>query len=70
VVECQLPKLETCDTSPAKPNTSKPAQVTPSSSPSSQEQNDPDLTVVIDAWPTLSDAIKAGIMAMVKAQPS
>ncbi len=29
--------------------------------------NDPDLTRLIDAWPTLPEAIKAGILAMVTA---
>jgi len=28
---------------------------------------DPDLAAVVDAWPGLSDAIKAGILAMVRA---
>ncbi len=28
---------------------------------------DPDLRAIIDAWPALSEAIKAGILAMVKA---
>ena len=27
---------------------------------------DPDLVALLDAWPTLPDAIKVGIMAMVK----
>jgi hypothetical protein len=30
-------------------------------------QLDPDLTAILDAWPTLPDALKAGIVAMVKA---
>jgi hypothetical protein len=28
---------------------------------------DPDLAAVVDAWPNLPEAIKAGIVAMVKA---
>jgi hypothetical protein len=28
---------------------------------------DPDLTAVLDAWPTLAEPIKAGIVAMVRA---
>jgi hypothetical protein len=28
---------------------------------------DPNLTVIIEAWPTLPEAIKAGILAMVRA---
>ena len=70
VVECQLPKLESCDTSPAKPSTSKPVQADHSTGPSSQQPNDPDMALVIDAWPKLSEAVKIGILAMVKAQPS
>jgi hypothetical protein len=31
------------------------------------EQFAPDLQAIIDAWPTLPDAIKAGIVAMVRA---
>jgi hypothetical protein len=30
-------------------------------------QTDPDLTAVIDAWHTLPEALRAGIVAMVKA---
>jgi hypothetical protein len=29
--------------------------------------SDPHLTLIIDAWPKLPEAVKAGIMAMVKA---
>jgi hypothetical protein len=29
-------------------------------------QADPDLAAVVDAWPELPEAIKAGILAMVK----
>jgi hypothetical protein len=29
--------------------------------------DDPDLAAVMDAWPNLPEAIKAGIMAIVKA---
>ncbi len=39
---------------------------TPSHNPSSRQQNDPDLALVIDAWPSLADAVKAGILAMVR----
>ena len=55
---------------PVGPATYGQPDTTPSSSPSSQEQNDPDLALVIDAWPNLPEPIKAGILAMVKAQPS
>ena len=30
-------------------------------------QNDPDLVAVIDAWDKLSEAIRAGVLAMVRA---
>jgi hypothetical protein len=30
-------------------------------------KTDPDLAAVIDAWPELPEAIKAGILAMIKA---
>jgi hypothetical protein len=29
--------------------------------------SDPDLTAVVNAWPTLPDALKAGILAMIRA---
>jgi len=32
--------------------------------------NDPDLAAVVDAWPDLPKAMKAGIVAMVKASRS
>ena len=32
--------------------------------------NDPDLTAVIDAWDRLPDAVRAGILAMVRASRS
>ncbi len=32
--------------------------------------SDPDLRAVMDAWPTLSDPVKAGILAMVDASVS
>jgi hypothetical protein len=30
-------------------------------------QNDPDLALILERWPTLPDAIRAGILAMVQA---
>jgi hypothetical protein len=33
-------------------------------------QNDPALAAVVDAWPKLPEALKAGILAMVKAASS
>jgi hypothetical protein len=35
--------------------------------PTDTRQNDPDLHAVVDAWPTLPEALKAGILAMAKA---
>jgi hypothetical protein len=32
-----------------------------------RSHHDPDLTAVVDAWPELPEAIRAGILAMVKA---
>ena len=40
---------------------------TPRSNPSSWAENDPDLDALIRAWPTLPDAIRAGIVAMIRA---
>ena len=34
---------------------------------SAQNQNDPHLATIVAAWPALSDAMKAGIVAMVVA---
>jgi len=33
-------------------------------------QTDPDLAAVVEAWPELPEALKAGILAMVKASRS
>jgi hypothetical protein len=32
-----------------------------------ESQNDPDLARVVEAWPALPEAIRAGIVAMVRA---
>ena len=34
---------------------------------SSEMRDDPDLQAVVNAWPTLSDPVKAAVMALVKA---
>ncbi len=31
------------------------------------EQNDPELAAIVSAWPTLPEAVRRGILAMVKA---
>ena len=36
-------------------------------SPPSPVNSDPELRAVVEAWPTLPDALKAGIVAMVRA---
>jgi hypothetical protein len=35
--------------------------------PTDIRQTDPDLAAIVDAWPTLPEPIRAGIVAMVKA---
>jgi hypothetical protein len=35
--------------------------------PTDTRKSNPDLAAVVDAWPTLPEAVKAGIVAMVKA---
>ncbi len=71
LVERQPSKLQACSASPEKPGTSDGTPPTTSSSPSSRAQNpsttDPDLVMLIDAWPLLPEAVKAGILAMVRA---
>ena len=57
------------DADPGKPSTNATGRATPSSSPGSRADNRPlddDLRRLIDAWPTLPDAVRAGIVAMVK----
>jgi hypothetical protein len=44
---------------------SSPKTLSPSLSP--EAQTDPDLAVVLDAWPMLPPALRAGIVAMVRA---
>jgi hypothetical protein len=56
---------------PSKVNDSKALSQTTSliahSMPTDTCQTDPDLTAVVDAWHTLPDALRSGIVAMVKA---
>ena len=55
----------------AKPNPGKSLRLARESVahhlPTDTCQNDPDLAAVVTAWPGLPEAIKAGIVAMVKA---
>jgi hypothetical protein len=37
------------------------------STPPDNSKTDPDLSAVVDAWPTLPEALKDGILAMVRA---
>ena len=39
----------------------------PKSNDTKNDTKDPDLALVIDAWPELPEAVRAGIMAMVRA---
>ena len=54
-------KTDTCDGDSEAPSSS------PGSRNRNQADSDPDLAKVTDAWPALPEAIKAGIVAMVRA---
>ena len=41
-------------------------QERPQTTPQFTPRSDPDLAVVVDAWPRLPEALKAGILAMVR----
>ncbi len=43
---------------------------TPASNHDSLTENDPDLAAVVEAWADLPDAVRAGIVAMVRASAS
>jgi hypothetical protein len=64
VVECQLPKLEPRRASAVIAKTYGNTPETPNYNPNSC---DPELSAIVAAWPALSEPIKAGIVAMVKA---
>ena len=70
--------LATCKPTAVKPSPNNdleidaPAARSAFAAPSAQNpvetaRNDPDLAVVVEAWPTLPEAVRAGILAMVKA---
>ncbi len=72
MVECQLPKLTPTVATHAAASTSDEGTATPSTSsraqnPGTSGGSDPDLQAVIDAWPTLPEAIQAGVLALVRA---
>ncbi len=58
---------------PIKPTRQEPTQAAPKRLPTATQNatrllpEDSDLTAVIDAWPDLPEALKAGIVAMLKA---
>jgi hypothetical protein len=62
---------ENCPISSTRPNPHRRADIrTPTATKSATtypEVADPDLAAVVAAWPTLPEAIRAGIVAMVKA---
>ena len=51
---------------------SEPALSAPAAGPceAASRSGDPDLTAIVSAWPTLPHALRAGIVAMVKAAGS
>ena len=70
LVERQLPKRTSAPVKPDASNTCDSGPATDSSRRSSRDADstpDDDLQRVIAAWPALPEAIRAGILAMVKA---
>ncbi len=71
LVERQSSKLSAHDTNPDHSGVCEPTSSDTSSRPSSGAQincdSNAELAAVIDAWPYIPDAVKAGIVAMVKA---
>jgi len=53
--------------SPSPKDLREPALSVAHHLPTDTRKTDPELAVVVDAWPHLSEALKAGIVAMVKA---
>ncbi len=70
LVERQLPKRTTADRNGDESNTCDGDPATPASSPDSSGRNpapDDDLRRLVEAWPTLPDPVRAGILAIVEA---
>ena len=67
LVECQPSKLKTTDTSIEKTSTSDSDKPNTSNNPGNRIDIDPDLAKLNDAWSSLPDVVKAGILAMVEA---
>ena len=65
--DVQLGKLETYLVSDDKQKTCKNNIPAPTSRLPQSVLKDPNLSAIIQAWPSLPEAIKAGILAMVKA---
>ena len=68
--DIQLGRLTSQRGNTVESSVSEGEPVTPSSSPGSRDENRPlddDLRRLIDAWPTLSDPVRSGIVAMVGA---
>ena len=62
-----LANRSTCDVSPDKSSTSEPADDHLASCLALLAEKSPDLAAVVKAWPDLPEAVRAGIVAMVKA---
>jgi len=70
LVEHQPSKLDTLSVTPENTTTYDGDDATPTHNPDSCDENGPqdaDLWAVVDAWPTLPEAVRLGITAMVRA---
>jgi len=63
----QLTDLQQGDSRRAAPDTARRSEIDPAAGLEGQADTPPELAQVIAAWPDLPEAVKAGIMAMVKA---
>ena len=57
----------TCQETPGKTHVSEGPGADAGAVETKNAHDDPDLQAIIDGWPDLSGAVKAGILAMVKA---